>query len=231
MPPADVNSPSFWDRYMQEAWERNGGREQTRLFAHYFLQHVGLPTDAATLLDCSCAMGDAIPEFHRRYPSLTLTGIDVSPTAVEIARVRFGTIATFQTRSLLDIDAAFDLIYCSNTLEHFERYLDVASGLLGRCRRLLYVMVPYREMRHGKHLTGASDDQHVVTFDRHSFDTLVRSGEARRIRSRVLHTPGAWGHGPYAWTTRLRGWLTRNPSLAPARQIIFEIERVRAGGS
>src|SRR5271157_5414423 len=93
------NTVSTWENYFLDGWERNEGRRQTRLFAQYFLDVVRLPKAAKTLLDVGCAMGDAAPEFHRRYPHLKLHGCDVSKVAIEVARKAYGEISNFTVGS------------------------------------------------------------------------------------------------------------------------------------
>ena len=39
------------------AWEKNEGRQQTKLFAYYFDQVITFPDQKFTLLDAGCALG------------------------------------------------------------------------------------------------------------------------------------------------------------------------------
>ena len=48
----EVNSRQFWESYMASDWDANSGRQQTRLFAKYFLDAVTLPADAKTIAGC-----------------------------------------------------------------------------------------------------------------------------------------------------------------------------------
>jgi hypothetical protein len=193
MDPNNVNTKEFWDRYLSDRWEGNSGRQQTRLFAKYFLEVVRLPESAATLLDMGCAMGDAIPEFHKKYPNLELHGCDVSPAAIARAHESYGELARFHSWGFEEIRGHFDVIYCSNLLEHFERYLEIAADLLLHCT-WLYVLVPYREYdRERRPLSVKPGQQHVVTFDRRSFNQLVRLGYAESVRSWWHPCPVAWG--------------------------------------
>ena len=91
--PLNRNTKNNWERYHQEVWLKNSGCEQTKLFAHYFLNTIRLPRDAKSLLDVGCAFGDALPEFRRRYSHLELFGCDISGYAIREARRNFGQIA------------------------------------------------------------------------------------------------------------------------------------------
>jgi hypothetical protein len=223
----NVNTEEFWESYMKNNWDQNTGRHQTRMFAHYFLETVKLPQEARTLLDVSCAMGDALPEIHRRYPHLQLFAHDVAETAIAEARKTYGQIATFRVAGFEDLGEHFDVIYCSNTLEHFERYLEIADHLLGFCD-WLYVQVPFEELRNGKPLKVESGEQHVNTFYENSFNELITRGSASAVRQRVFFTPGAWGTGKVTLWRKLKAVLRGRPIPIEYRQIIYELRSAKA---
>jgi hypothetical protein len=219
--PQDVNSPEYWEDYMAHEWDANSGRNQTRLFAKYFLEAVELPSGAKTLLDISCAKGDAMPEFHARYPSLELYGTDISSVAIEEARRSYGEIAQFDVAGFEDLSRRYDIIFCSNTLEHFENNLEIAEQLLGFCG-VLYILVPYMQMRRGQRLRPEPGMHHVATFDERSFDPLLKRS-ACEIRSWIRYTPGAWGNGPITNWQRVKAWVRFRPTPVAPRQIFYEV--------
>jgi SAM-dependent methyltransferase len=216
------------EEYMANRWDTVGGREQTRLFAKYFLDAVRLPP-AKTLLDISCAKGDAMPEFHSRYPHLKLFGSDISERAIGDARNSYGSIAQFEIAPVESLSGFYDIIYCSNTLEHFGNNLEMARTMLAHCR-ILYILTPYRELAHGKPLhaqfSGYVAD-HVCTFDKHSFDALL--GDATSIKSWVRYMPGAWGTGRVPLWRRVSAFVRRKPQRINARQIIYELQSRTSG--
>jgi len=219
-----VNSPDYWDERFQNDWETAHGCEQTRLFAWYFLRTVRLPVTEGTFLDAGCAMGDALPEVHKRYPRLELSGCDVSPVAVERAREKHGELATFLHCGFEGIEGHYDIIYCSNSLEHFADYLAISRRLLAHCD-WLYVLAPYKETLPMPQVADPRDAEHVVSFDRHSLDGLVRARAARRIRTWVRRTEGAWGWSKPSLWRRTVAQLRRGPADLDAslRQVFFEI--------
>ena len=86
-----------------------------------------------------------------------------------------------------DIDSIsghFDAVYCSNTLEHFADFDHKARHLLQHCTRL-FVMVPFHELRDGQPLLPDPAEHHQHTFERDSFDFLLREGLASRIEVSV----------------------------------------------
>ena len=218
------------EEFMANQWDAAGGREQTRLFAKYFLDTVRLPA-AETLLDISCAKGDAMPEFHARYPHLKLFGSDISERAISDARETHGGIARFETATVESLSGFYDIIYCSNTLEHFGNYHEIAREMLAHCR-WLYVLTPYRELADGKPLSAKCSGyvaDHVCTFDEHSFDAL--SGDILSIKTWVRYMPGAWGTGRVPLWRRLSAFVRRKPQRIDYRQIIYELQSRAMGES
>ncbi|HEV3278979.1 MAG TPA: class I SAM-dependent methyltransferase [Terriglobia bacterium] len=204
-------------------WDQNQGRRQTRLFAEYFHRHVKVPFSGAfTVLDVGCGLGDAVPVWHEQYPEARLSGCDVAQSAIDRCVESYGTIATFFRASFEEIGGNWDVIFCSNTLEHFEQYVEIAQLLLSHCR-ILYVMTPYRETRNGQRLTPTPGQFHVVTLDKSSFSALERSGVAS-IETKVVRAVGAWSPD---WKTELRWharWALGRTKDRPGRQIIYTMK-------
>jgi SAM-dependent methyltransferase len=205
-------------------WDQNQGRKQTLLFTEYFHRHVKVPFSGAfTVLDVGCGLGDGIPVWHKHYPEARLSGCDVAQSAVDRCTESFGSMATFFRASFEEIRGSWDVIFCSNTLEHFEQYVEIAELLLGSCK-VLYVMTPYLETRNGQPLKPTPGQFHVVTLDKSSFSALERSGLAS-VSTRVIRAPGAWS---VSRTSELL-WLARRAlgrgKDRPPRQIIYSITR------
>ena len=196
-------SVEWWNAYFGEGggWESNRGRLQTRLFAEAFCAHSRLDHEAPyTILDASCALGDAMPVLRRFFPNATLFGSDFSDVAIRRCRELFGELAEFSVRSMEQINGIYDVIYSSNTLEHFINCEEQSRKLLSHCRYLA-VLVPYNEQRGGKDLERFPPDQdHVRTFREHALSFLLDEGLAGRVYPpQVFRVPGAW-----AWTPRQR---------------------------
>lgn len=201
-------------------WDQNQGRRQTRLFAEYFHRHVKVPFSGPfTVLDVGCGLGDALPVWHEHYPEARLSGCDVAQSAVDRCAEAYGSIATFFRASFEEIRGSWDVIFCSNTLEHFEQNVEIAQALLGLCK-ILYVMTPYMETRNGQPLRPAPGQFHVATLTRSTFSSLESSGMAS-IETQVIRTPGAWG---VDWKHELL-WVARRAlgrgKDRPPRQIIY----------
>lgn len=225
----------WWNAYFREGggWESNRGRRQTRLFAEAFCKHSRLDPEAPyTILDPSCALGDAMPVLQRSFPNATLSGCDFSDVAIGRCHERFGDVAEFSVKAMDGVDGLYDVIYSSATLEHFVNCEEVARNLLSHSRHLA-VLVPYNERRNGMDLQCFPPDKdHVRTFREHSFDFLAEEGLAGRIHPpKIFRVPGAW-----SWTLKRRAEQTvknvarlvlGRPLAHEKRMILFEIESAR----
>lgn len=228
--PNDPNTREAWDQAFgaDGAWRNNAGRDQTRRFAECFHKHIRVPYRGKfSVLDVGCALGDGLPVWKARFPEAELHGTDVSEVAIEQARGFHGDIASFRRASFEEISGHYDVIFCSNVLEHFEHYLDIARVLMKHCNTL-YVMTPFAERDPlGRPMAPSPGEYHVATFLEDSFAPLEREGVAR-ISTRVVRCPIAWSptlKREILWHLKfLLGRLT-DPS-PPRRQIIYTIVRV-----
>ncbi len=211
-------------------WETANGRRQTRLFAEAFCRHTCVDLEGGqSLLDCGCALGDAIPVFASRFPGARLHGCDLSSVAIHRCKERFFDLASFSVASMEEVSGMYDMIYSSNTLEHFADYKVKACKLLQHSRYLC-ILVPYNETRFGKDLEYEPHSEHVVTFREDSFDFLLEEGRARQIhRPRVLAVPKAWSWSLTDWIVQPLKNIVRplfqRPIVRNQKQILYEIER------
>lgn len=211
-------------------WETDHGRRQTRLFAEAFCKQTRIDLESGqSLLDCGCALGDAFPVFARRFPNARLHGCDLSSVAIQRCNERFSDLASFSVTSMEEISGVFDVIYSSNTFEHFTDYEDKARILLQHCRYLC-ILVPYNEQLFGKDLEYDPYGPHVVTFRADAFDFLLEEGRAKQIhRPCVLAVPKAWSWSLSDWIVQplkniVRPLLQR-PIVRNRKQILYELER------
>lgn len=101
----------------------------------YFQQHYSWPATRAVLpelADCrvllaGCGRGDHVSWYHEN--GATVTGVDVSGTAIQHARERFDDEATFYradlTERLAFADDAFDLVVSNLVFSHIEEWKPV----------------------------------------------------------------------------------------------------------
>ena len=75
----------------------------------------------ANVLEVGCGHGEVLEACYR--PDITLTGVDINPVSVNIARKRFAgrrnvTLHEADVRALNFADASFDGILCTEVIEH-----------------------------------------------------------------------------------------------------------------
>jgi 2-polyprenyl-3-methyl-5-hydroxy-6-metoxy-1,4-benzoquinol methylase len=191
---------NWWENYFAKdgGWERNGGRDQTFLFAKKFTELIKIESNENfSIMDAGCALGGALRLFSEIYPLASLYGIDFSENAIKICEKEYGKFAVFSVGDLGDIEGFYDLIYCSNTLEHFSDFKEKSRQLICHCRQLC-IMVPFQELdSKGKPILPNPNNHHQHTFDKASFDFLLAEGLATDIKTEIFSCVGAWG-----WTHR-----------------------------
>lgn len=162
-----VNSKEYWDFRFDSDWENYNGSMQTEFFAKLLLKN--LPPEIKkeltnlnySVLDFGCAKGQLCNEIYKICPHLDITGLDFSEAAIKHAKSLYPYIK-FRTSPLLyDLDL-FDIILCSNTLEHFENPYHILELFSVIAKKYLIILVPYKDLI--KH-----DSEHVYRFDESSF--------------------------------------------------------------
>lgn len=99
----------------------------------------------SSVLDAGCGEGHLLAALRHALPEAQLTGVDASVSAVEYARSSFGEAGTFLTGDLLALpfDAdAFDVVVCSEVLEHLEDPAAAFAELRRVARRRVVLTVP-----------------------------------------------------------------------------------------
>lgn len=101
----------------------------------------------ARVVDIGCGVGDLLVEVRRRQPGITVAGLDFSQRAVDGARAALpdGSFRQFVIDQTLPYEAnSFDVVLCTDVLEHLERPRTVAAELVRICRPggLVAIVVP-----------------------------------------------------------------------------------------
>jgi hypothetical protein len=224
----DAWRPGHLDKVFREGghWESSGGRKQTEGFARTFVRHMKIPMREFSLLDVGCALGDSLSVFRTAYPNSRLFGCDVSEVAIERCKAEH-PYAEFFKAGFAELSGFWDVIYCSNVLEHFQDYKTAASCLISKCR-IAYIMVPYFELKDGKPLAPNGYGQHQVTFRKDSFDFLYQQGLlASPVKTKIVRSP----HFSPQLVTEIWREIRRAVKMAfhmryippRDRQIIFEL--------
>ncbi len=158
----NINTRGYWERRFSSGdWEAKRGRWQTQSFARGQIPFIHLGKNfEGTLLDFGCGLGDAMPVYKESYPKANLIGIDISESAIEICKERYGSFAQFRQGDFSCVPEA-DVIIASNVLEHLDGDRRIASHLLSKCEHL-YVITPYEE-------AAPLSLEHIRTYDENHF--------------------------------------------------------------
>ena len=102
------------------------------------LHGIDLPPDS-NILDLACGTGDFTLELLKRYPSAHITGVDITPEMMSIAKKKLpeGNTVNFSVGDAQNLsflkDGTFSLVVCAFGFRNFP---DKAKAL-SECRRVL----------------------------------------------------------------------------------------------
>lgn len=150
-----INSESYWDGRFSDDWESCEGPRQSRFFSRIALENLPswliekIRIESLTLADWGCAQGDGTDVWASHINPAQLTGIDFSEIAIKQAASRYPSI-TFLKEDWLDSSHekkhTYDIVFSSNTLEHFSQPYSVLNILSFRAKKSIILALPYREL-------------------------------------------------------------------------------------
>ena len=153
--PKAINSNSYWNTRFSVDWEDFEGPRQSRFFARIAIECLPqwlmdqMKQQELTLADWGCAQGDGTDVWASFVPAEQIVGIDFSSVAISQATQRYPTVRFVNADWLAGPDAqheTFDVVFSSNTLEHFHSPYDVLKTISGRARKAIILALPYREL-------------------------------------------------------------------------------------
>lgn len=169
-----------------EDWESYQGPAQSRFFSQIAIENLpswlieNLQRQSLTLADWGCAQGDGTDVWASYVDSQRIFGIDFSSLAVEQATRRYPAIRFLNENWLTEEPAGwtlFDVVFSSNTLEHFHRPYAVLETLCNHATKALVLALPYRELDRLQ--------EHFFTFLPDNIPATI-SGRFRLVWSRVV---------------------------------------------
>lgn len=156
----EINSKEFWENEFKTSWTIGiDGRKQTQVFAEISygilskdLKEEFLKLDNA-FIDWGCALGQGCQYFLSRIAFKSrIIGIDISNEAIKQCKLGFGTYSYISFyNNLNEIKDNIDLIYTSNTLEHFYNPEEKIKMLLNYTKKFLIILVPYNQKVGNEH--------------------------------------------------------------------------------
>jgi 2-polyprenyl-3-methyl-5-hydroxy-6-metoxy-1,4-benzoquinol methylase len=106
------------------------------------------PLKFQSVIDVGCGQGSLLAELRLEFPYIKPSGVDVSESAIELARKRVpdGDFRVLDiTRTSLD--AKYDLVLCSEVLEHIPDDVVAIQNLRKMTKEYLLVSTPQGRMR------------------------------------------------------------------------------------
>lgn len=172
-----VNSRDYWDMRFSGDWEEKGGGEQTAFFGRLALEMLPswfrkrVQSAEMTFCDWGCGTGEATAILADEL-GVNVAGVDFSEVAIESAR-KFHPKHAFYAEDWLSSQKSgsrkFDVVFSSNTLEHFHEPWDVFRELTLHARSYVVLLLPFMEAEHVRH------PEHFYSFSPESF-LLSRQG-------------------------------------------------------
>ena len=151
----NINSDLYWDARFSEDWETYDGPKQSRFFSKIAISSLPswlihqIRTDSLTVADWGCAQGDGTDVWASYVNPKQLVGIDFSTVAIEQASNRYPAIRFLNQNWLEEKEATpekFDILFSSNTLEHFHQPYDVLASVSSYATRAIVLALPYNEL-------------------------------------------------------------------------------------
>jgi hypothetical protein len=164
---SEVNSRQYWELRFATDWQERGGDEQSRFFARLALDLMPawlldlLRAQRPTFCDWGCARGHGTATLAAGLPGVPVTGVDFAEPAIATARELHSGI-DFRCGDFLDPaiePGRFDVIFSSNTLEHFADPWRVVARLAELAGRFMVHLVPFREPAERR------EPEHLSAFD------------------------------------------------------------------
>lgn len=224
---SNINSKSYWDNRFEQDWSEASGREQTQYFCQLAMRHLpdwlgdAIRTGALTVCDWGCAEGDGTRVLTDALAPAEVVGIDFSDAAIHKATQNYPGLP-FRAVNLLEqgVIAAkpFDVIFSSNTLEHFDQPFDVLEKLDPYIGQWLVVLVPYREFER--------IPEHEFTFDFGNTPVQLRNGMAL-VHAELMDTRQ---HHPCYWPGEQMLLIYGRPDAILAQGLTLgQVEVIAAG--
>jgi SAM-dependent methyltransferase len=135
----------------------------------------------AAVAEIGCGDGALLAELSSRGFGESLTGFEISATAVDLAVERGVSAVLFDGASLPVADGSFDLGVLSHVLEHVEEPVSLLREAARACRALVVEVPLERNLSGGRVVKRSSSEEigHVVAWDRAAVRRLVADAGLR----------------------------------------------------
>jgi 2-polyprenyl-3-methyl-5-hydroxy-6-metoxy-1,4-benzoquinol methylase len=146
--PIEENSVELYEKFYgdAQALEEYYKGERMKFYKAVVSQVVDEGVDLAgkDVLDIGCGVGFLLDQILQRFTPASLQGADFSEEAKRFSRERFPEMAFFRHDIYESIPGKFDVVFCTEVLEHLERPHVALGNLISalRPRGILVLTVP-----------------------------------------------------------------------------------------
>ncbi|GEM_PF-507434 len=143
----EINSKVYWDARFDKDWEHKGGLQQTQRLAEIVIKNIYfLPTSPISILDVGCATGEMVNLLTIHFPFAKVYGCDSSKEIIKKCQQKFPYLrSNFFVADIFDLSKEtkkrFDLVVCSNILEHLHEPEKVLEELIKVSKRYVLILV------------------------------------------------------------------------------------------
>lgn len=172
--PFAINSREYWDHRFSHDWDAHSGPLQARFFAELAVNHFPAWLNELirerrwSVCDWGCAEGAGTQVLAEHFAGQPVHGIDFSASAIEVGRARYPGLSLEATDLLSGGDARFDVVFSSNTLEHFRDPWPVVKRLTQVAQHALIFLLPWEERE--------LFTEHFVSFDERNMPLVLDDG-------------------------------------------------------
>lgn len=155
-----------------------------RMFNNFYsqLEQLIVKVNAKSILDAGCGEGEALARLQTILPD-KITGFDIRPECVEFSSKRHPDFH-FEKQNIYELpyeSNSFDLVICSEVLEHLDRPHDALKELIRVSRKGLIATVPHEpwfwlgSLARGKYLrTFGNHPEHIQHWTPKSFHRFLK---------------------------------------------------------
>ncbi|MEW5739896.1 MAG: glycosyltransferase [Myxococcota bacterium] len=172
--PFAINSREYWDHRFSNDWDAHSGPMQARFFAELAVNHFPawltelVKQHGWSVCDWGCAEGAGTAVLAQAFPGLKVHGIDFSAAAIAVGRTRYPGVSLQAADLLSGAEERFDVVFSSNTLEHFREPWSVVRRLTQVAQHALVFLLPWEERE--------LFTEHFVSFDERNVPLVLDGG-------------------------------------------------------
>ena len=152
------------------------------------------PLSFQSVIDVGSGEGFLLAEIRKKYPSATITGFDISKKRLLQTKQHVPTalLARGDVLKLPFQDNSFDVVVCSELLEHIDAYQAVAEELFRIAKKQIIITVPYEQelitVTCPKCQAHHYLDGHVNTFTEKKLRSLLETKQNISAKTKKFHS-------------------------------------------